>query len=130
MRVYTLEEARALLPRVVPVLQQLREVFKALRAMEAETSAAAGGASGNGHLGEDPWAEGGQNRIEELNRALRRLAAQLEAWGVELKDPEKGLIDFYTRRQGELVYLCFMLGEDDIAYWHSLQAGFAGRQPL
>ena len=47
-----------------------------------------------------------------------------------MKDPERGLIDFYHERDGQVVYLCWQLGEPDIEWWHDTEAGFAGRQPL
>ncbi len=131
MRLYTLEEARALLPQVSLVVQQLRDTFVELRALQASIATEQRGASADGNLTADPWAgEGGENHLEELNRRLRAAAARLDAWGIEVKDPEKGLIDFYSERDGAVVYLCWMLGETDIAYWHTLQGGFAGRPPL
>jgi hypothetical protein len=65
-----------------------------------------------------------------LNRQLQRAAAQLDRWGIEIKDPERGLIDFFHERDGRTVYLCYLLGEANIEFWHELSAGFAGRQRL
>ena len=131
MRLYSIEEAREILPRVIPVLEQIRSAFVELRALQAATSASSRGASGDGHLLEDPWeGEGGPDRARELDRQLRRGAGRLQQWGIELKDPEKGLIDFYHEREGQIVFLCYMLGEPGLAWWHDLQSGFAGRQPL
>jgi len=129
VRLYTVEEAQAALPEIIPVLEGVRAAYVELRALQASLSAEVRGASGDGHLLANPWQEGGTNRVQELNRELRRGAGELDRRGVELKDPEKGLIDFFmtTRR---VVYLCFQLGEARIQYWHELQAGFAGRQPL
>jgi hypothetical protein len=50
--------------------------------------------------------------------------------GCVLKDMDQGLVDFLTRRDGREVYLCWRYGEERVAYWHELQAGFAGRRPL
>jgi hypothetical protein len=50
--------------------------------------------------------------------------------GVVVKDLETGLLDFPTERDGEVVFLCWRYGEPSVAHWHSLDAGFAGRQPL
>ena len=63
-------------------------------------------------------------------QALRALAAELERLGCELKDPNTGLIDFLSLRDGRAVYLCWHLGEERINYWHELQTGIAGRQAL
>lgn len=130
MKLYTLEEARILLPQVIPVVEALRDAFIELRAVQASVAAHARGASGDGHLLVDPWTEKGENRVEELNGIVQRAAAQLDRWEIEVKDPEKGLIDFFHERQNRTVYLCYLLGEDQLAFWHELDAGFAGRQPL
>ncbi len=67
--------------------------------------------------------ERGQEKMEEYLRELKQL-------GVELKDPFSGLIDFPSLRNGRPVYLCWRLGEPEVAHWHELEAGFAGRQLL
>ena len=63
------------------------------------------------------------HRVEEFVDELRNL-------GVELKDPVIGLVDFWSKMDGRDVLLCWKLGEDEIAYWHELDAGFGGRQLL
>lgn len=133
MRLYTLAEAQALLPQVIPVVERLRNAFIALRVLRAQVAADERLALADGSGIADPWAAdegGGEDRMERLNAELRAAAATLERWGIELKDPERGLIDFYHERNGEVVYLCYLLGEPEIQYWHGLRAGFAGRQPL
>lgn len=120
-----------MLPQVIPVLESLRDAYVELRAVQAAVAVQSRGASGDGHLLADPWEDGGgENRVEALNRQLQQTAAKLERWGIELKDPEKGLIDFFHEREGRTVYLCFQLGETGIGFWHELHAGFAGRQPI
>ncbi len=119
-----------MLPEVIPVVEQVRDAFLHLRALQAATAAEARGATGDGQLMADPWASRGENQIEVHNEALRRAAAQLDHWGIEVKDPEKGLIDFHHERDGHVVYLCYMLGEPGIGYWHTMDSGFAGRRPL
>ncbi len=130
MKLYTVAEARALLPRVIPVLEALREAFVEMRAVQAAVAAQSRGASGDGHLLANPWREDGENRMAELDRQLRRAASQLDRWGIEVKDPEKGLVDFFHQRDGRVVYLCYLLGEPTLSFWHELRTGFAGRQPL
>ena len=130
MRLYSVEEARAMLPQVIPIVEQVRDAFLHLRAFQAATAAEARGATGDGNLMADPWAGSGENLVEAHSQSLRRATAQLDSWGIEVKDPEKGLIDFYHERDGDVVCLCYMLGEPDIGYWHTTQAGFAGRRPL
>jgi hypothetical protein len=130
MRLYTVEEARAVLPDVIPVVQRIRDTFLQLRAIQAATANAAKVAEADGSLTANPWHSGKDNRVERLNKRLRGDAGRLERLGIELKDPEIGLIDFYSERDGEVVFLCFKLGEDGIGFWHTLSGGYAGRQPL
>ena len=61
---------------------------------------------------------------------MRRPVGEPEGIGCEVKDVQTGLVDFRAMRDGRAVYLCWRLGEEDIAFWHELDAGFAGRQPL
>src|SRR6266446_4005299 len=69
-------------------------------------------------------------QIQEHRQTLQALVAELEEFGCVLKDPDVGLIDFLSLRNGREIYLCWLLGEERINYWHYLDAGFAGRQPL
>ena len=68
--------------------------------------------------------------VEQAVTHLQSLIEELEELGVELKGIEDGLVDFRSLREGRIVYLCYRLDEDTIAYWHELDTGFAGRQPL
>jgi hypothetical protein len=130
-RLYTVAQARALLPDLIPVLERLRAAYMRIRALEAAVAVDRRGASGDGNLLTTPWEHtDGANLAEILGRQLRGATTQLETWGIELKDPEKGLIDFHHERDGEIVYLCYQLGETDIEYWHTIAGGFAGRERL
>lgn len=78
----------------------------------------------------DPLLRGKVARIETLLEALRAEVQAIEALGAEIKDLEMGLVDFYGLREGKVVCLCWQHGEPEIMYWHEVEAGFAGRQPL
>lgn len=130
MRLYTLEEARAAIPTVRPILEQIRQAYLELRAIEAARSAAARGATADGHDLGAPFATESEDPVERLAAIIRRSIEALERRGIELKDPARGLIDFRHERNGRVVYLCYHLGESTITSWHELDAGFAGRQPL
>ena len=69
-------------------------------------------------------------RLVVARERLEELVDELQTVGVELKDPAAGLVDFVGRHQGHDVYLCWKLGEEKIGFFHELQAGFAGRQPI
>ncbi|TME25706.1 MAG: DUF2203 family protein, partial [Chloroflexi bacterium] len=55
---------------------------------------------------------------------------QLQEWGIVLRDPSIGLIDFFHQREGETVFLCWQLGEASVEWWHPVQGGIAGRKHL
>ena len=131
MRIYTESEAQATLPEIVPLLEKMSRGVKQLRAERSAFAADARGVTGDGNLLADPWAdEEGSARSGELLAEVQAAAAELETRGIEVKDPERGLIDFHWEREGELVYLCYLLGEPEIRFWHRIEDGFAGRQPI
>jgi hypothetical protein len=71
-----------------------------------------------------------ESKLEGTLERLQTLVDELSGVGVELKDYQMGLVDFVGRHKGHDVYLCWKLGEEKVAYWHEIQAGFAGRQPV
>jgi hypothetical protein len=94
------------------------------RLTDAEARAAlAHGSSGNG--GGTPGKQVGEAFLE-----LQRTAVAFDEREIVLRDLDRGLVDFPALREGREVYLCWVDGEDDIAFWHDLDAGFAGRRPL
>lgn len=117
-----------MLPRVIPILQRLTESAKLMRAHQASVQVANRGVTADGHALGNPWDDGEKAKV--TGRIFEEALELLKEWGIEVKDVERGLIDFYHKRAGQTVYLCFMLGEGDITHWHTLEGGFAGRQPL
>ena len=87
-------------------------------------------ATGNGHVESEDRVGKARERAEQLVEQLNERLARLNAWGIELKGLDEGLIDFPSEREGRVVYLCWRLGEERIEWWHELDTGFAGRQPL
>ncbi len=61
---------------------------------------------------------------------MRRLLETLEQSGIVLRDIDRGLVDFPSMMDGREVYLCWELGEEEVAYWHELDGGYVGREPL
>jgi hypothetical protein len=68
--------------------------------------------------------------IQSEADAIASCAEVIDAAGAQIKSLEEGLLDFPSRREGELVLLCWKLGEGEIEYWHGVDEGFAGRKPL
>jgi hypothetical protein len=121
-RHFTRAEANALLPRLDALLNQLLESKDELTDEEAH-EALAGAAPSNG--GGD---EGRQVGVAFLE--VRRLLETLEQSGLVLRDIDRGLVDFPALIDGREVYLCWERGEDEVSYWHDLEGGYGGREPL
>jgi len=121
-RHFTREEANALLPQLIELLGRLRGARDELTDVEAH-EALAEAAPGNGG-GE----EGRQVGIAFLE--VRRLLETVEQAGIVLRDIDRGLVDFPALIDGREVYLCWELGEDEVGYWHDLEGGYGGREPL
>lgn len=123
MKTFTLEEANALLPQVKELLEDMLEVRGKIVAGGASLESVLKHAAGNG----------GSKAAGEHVLLLQRFNADvstLQELGCELKDLDQGLVDFPSYRDGQLVYLCWKRGEERIEFWHRLESGFSGRQPL
>ena len=119
---YSVDEANALVPTLKPLLERIRDTQQAL-AEDKTVAAVREKASHNG--GGLPG-----RHLSELARTLERDLHQLQEWGIVLRDPSIGLIDFFHERKGETVFLCWKLGEARIEWWHPVQTGIAGRERL
>lgn len=119
-RLYTLEEANAELPDLRERLPRLRVARDGLIAASERIKEAV--ASDGGGVAEAGWFTHQQTLKTELEHLAER--------GILLRDPEIGLIDFPAERGGRPVYLCWRLGEDQVAWYHEANAGFGSRKPL
>lgn len=126
---FTRAEAEALLPRLEPLLIALRDARAALRTAEERMEAQLAKMRGNGHAHQADLAEL-RARMAELGATLQKGLRRIDRWGVLVKDLETGLVDFPTLRDDREVYLCWRLGETGIHWWHTIEGGFAARQPL
>lgn len=124
MKLFTIDEANAVLPLVIPKLLDIRELYAKIEVMRDEArTAAAASQFGGGMLG-------GTGYVNALYQ-VGKLTTELAKIGVELKDYSRGLIDFPCMRNDRIVLLCWQIGDgDEIAWWHETDAGFAGRKPL
>lgn len=126
---FTREEAEELLPYIAPLLFKLRELKRQGDELQAQGTELVQKSRGNGH-GVDNEAGKVRREMEALGIPINELIEKVQGMGVELKDAEAGLIDFRSIRGGREVYLCWKLGEEHLSFWHEIDAGFAGRQPL
>jgi hypothetical protein len=121
-RHYSRTEAEALLPRVKPLLMKLRDAKDMLVDSDAHEVLADAAATNGG---------GGEGRqVGEAFLEVQRLLGALQEAGIVIRDIDRGLIDFPAIRQGREVYLCWELGEDNVEFWHDVESGYRGRQPL
>ena len=118
-----------MLPYIAPLLFKLREMKRQRDESQAQGTALVQKSRGNGH-GVDNEAGKVRREMEEAAIQINELIEKVQGMGIELKDPEQGLIDFRSIREGREVYLCWKLGEERVSHWHEIDAGFAGRQAL
>ena len=125
MKIFTIQEANALLPEVRVIVTKIRQAHRRVASYRDEAKKAAEAAEqGGGGI------SGGVAYAFALTE-LRIQTGELEALGVQLKDFDRGLVDFPSLRDGRVVLLCWQLGEgDELEWWHDVDAGFAGRTPL
>lgn len=120
---YTLDEAKAALPKVKALMSEVQEARGAIVRLRPDVwpvlqKAAQNG--GNAAAGEV------YNHFNKLERGVKGILAM----GILVKDLDIGLIDFLSIRRGREVYLCWKHGEEEIAFWHDVDAGYGGRQPI
>ena len=129
-KIFTVEQANAVLPLVraitkdlVQLSQEVIDRRERLAMLTARRSSSA----------KDLYSEELAQIEEELDKDSQRLQAyvdELRELGVEPKSGAEGLVDFPSKIDGRLVFLCWKLGEPEVLHWHELESGFAGRQPL
>ena len=130
-RTFTLQDAQMLLPTLESLLRTAIQSKKLIEDVEAELQ----------DVGHRVFLNGGTlvnvveiaRRKAERERAVQRAKdaiAEIHATGVQVKDIDIGLLDFPCKVEGEIVLLCWKLGEAKITHWHSTEEGFAGRKPI
>jgi hypothetical protein len=130
MKHFTVDEANEALQLVRPLAEELVAVFQRAQRVEQRAAPLRAAVAGNGSVAM-------RERLRDLDRVtadarsrMGVLIETIEELGAQVKDLELGLVDFPAEREGETVLLCWRVGEDEIAYWHGLEEGFAGRRPL
>jgi hypothetical protein len=121
-RHFTVEQANASLASVKPLLQKLRDARDMLTDEEAHAALVdAAPTNGGGDAG---------TQVGEAFLEVRRLLLVLQEAGIVVRDIDRGLIDFPAIIDDREVYLCWELGEDEVEWWHELDSGYRGREPL
>ncbi len=129
---FTVEEANSTLPLVKLIVRDIAELYADVRDRRDRLSAISNNEYSNAER-DDVYSE----ELEEVEASiykdierLKAFIAELTELGIELKDPEAGLIDFHSLQEGREIFLCWKLGEEEVSHWHELDAGFEGRQSL
>ena len=122
-RYFALDEANAAVKELRPLVGEMLEIRQVILDAQPELEPVMHKVAGNG---------GSRiaSQVAHQFERLQEIMHLIEASGAELKDLNSGLLDFRSWRDGREVYLCWRYGEDEIRFWHDLDAGFAGRQPL
>lgn len=130
MRHFTPEEANAALEQVGPLVEQLVAVRQEHAAALERQEELEQKIRGNGGGIPPAVLASATTEVDGIARRLARLVDEIASHGAQVKDLDGGLIDFPALHGGETVLLCWQLGEDEIAWWHRIEDGFAGRRPL
>jgi hypothetical protein len=127
MRYYDLDAANARIEELRPVLEALRDDRDDVAESQRQLSRFRATNGSSDHAAE---LERREEHVREVVQRMTQSVAQIEAWGVTLRDISSGLIDFPALANGRPIWLCWRLGEGDIDWWHELESGIAGRRPL
>ncbi len=120
---FTVEEARRWLPKLRARFSAIQALYSELEPLQADFQKAMSRIRMNGHA---PAESGFEAKVLEIQGHLQEIVGA----GIEIKDIQRGLVDFPHWRDGEEVFLCWELGEDDLEYWHRIEDGYPGRQRL
>jgi hypothetical protein len=132
MQLFTPEEANAALPEVRPLVERMVAERRALVALGGELEAVQTLIGGNGGSLDASRVGDLQEAVAAAAAALAATVDELAGRGIQVKDLDRGLVDFPARHpeSGATVLLCWELGEPGVDHWHGLEEGFAGRKPL
>ena len=122
-RYFTLAEANAIVRMIRPMLAQIIQIRQVIVERQPDVWPVVEKAAGNG------GSRAAGELVQEFSR-LDRLVREIAATGAIVKDINTGLVDFPALHEGREVYLCWKYGEEQIDFWHEVDGGFSGRQPI
>ena len=131
MKTFTIDEAQSLLPVLEALLKRALEGKQAAEQVEMELSDLARRIYLSGGMKVDAGTVIKQRaEMENHLKRVRETITEIDAIGVQVKDLDSGLLDFPCRLEDQVVLLCWRMGEPSIEHWHTIEAGFKGRQPV
>ena len=129
-RFFTPEEAKEALARVRPLVERMVEARRMLLEVQRRQAELVARVASNGGGLTPPDVAAAAAEVQQSTAQLVAVLEELERLGVQVKDLDRGLVDFPCLHRGREVLLCWELGEDEVAYWHGAEEGYAGRKPL
>ena len=126
-RYFGIDEANERLDEVRPLLEELRDDRERLAELQAELQRERE-TNGSGEHAEEVAER--EKEVRAIVRRMQRAVVQIDGWGITLREIGTGLIDFPALANGRPIWLCWRLGEGEIAWWHESNVGFDQRQPL
>lgn len=127
MTLFTVEEANRTLPLVERIVADIVQQYRLWREKVLELDLIS---SSSRSAEQRARAEVLERDAQLLGREIDGFKRELEELGIQLKDPRLGLVDYPSEMNGRPVLLCWRLGETEVRFWHEVDAGYAGRQPL
>ena len=129
-RHFTPEEANEALEQVRPLAERMVEARRALLDAQRRQAELLARIASNGGGLTPPDVSAAAAEMEQASAELVAVVDELQGLGVQVKDLDRGLVDFPCLHRGREILLCWQLGEDHVAFWHGADEGFAGRKPL
>ena len=129
-RTFTPEEANTALAEVRPLVERMVAAREALLDAQRRQAELVARVASNGSGLSPPDVSAVAAEVQEASAELVAAVEELQDLGVQVKDLDRGLVDFPCEHRGRVVLLCWELGEDEVAFWHGADEGFAGRKPL
>ena len=129
-RTFTPEEANAALAEVRPLVERMVVEREALLDAQRRQAGLVARVASNGGGLTPPDVSAVAAEVQQASAKLVAVLEELERLGVQVKDLDRGLVDFPCAHRGREVLLCWELGEDEVAFWHGADEGYAGRKPL
>ncbi len=120
---FTVEEANRLLPRLREIFKEIHQILGSMDLSRENLE----------QIQKAIWGNGGGEKIRgffDKSSQIYSLVSQIHKMGAFCKDLQRGLVDFPALYKGREVFLCWELGEEQVAFWHDLQSGYAGRKPI
>jgi hypothetical protein len=129
-RLFTPDEANAALEELRPIAEQMVERRRALVAAQRRQAELVARIAGNGGDLTPGEVRTAADEVVKAADALVECIRQIDEAGVQVKDLDEGLLDFPAKRDDTDILLCWKVGEPEVAFWHGVDEGFAGRKPL